>query len=140
MEFPGIPRNLFQEKSMRLVLSTVAVVVAAIGLLWTAQPASAQGAGGWGPCKDDVKKVCGDIKPGGGRIARCMHEKESQVSPACVEHMKDMRAKHREKAEACRDDRKKLCGDIKPGGGRIEACMKQHEAELSTKCRAEFPG
>jgi hypothetical protein len=41
--------------------------------------------------------------------------------------------------EACKEDRKKHCGDIKPGGGAIVKCMKEHEAELSEACRASVP-
>jgi hypothetical protein len=31
-----------------------------------------------GPCREDVKKFCGEIKPGGGAIVKCMKEHESQ--------------------------------------------------------------
>ena len=34
-------------------------------------------------------------------------------------------------AQACRADAQKLCAGAKPGGGRVMACLKQHEAELS---------
>ena len=35
---------------------------------------------------------------------------------------------------ACRPDVEKFCQGIKPGGGRIWACLKSHEAELSQPC------
>jgi len=38
--------------------------------------------------------------------------------------------------EACRPDVERLCKDIKPGGGRIRACLKAHETELSDGCKA----
>ncbi len=37
----------------------------------------------------------------------------------------------------CSADMKKFCADTKPGDGRLVACMKQHEAELSQQCRAQ---
>jgi hypothetical protein len=35
----------------------------------------------------------------------------------------------------CAEDAAKFCKDIKPGEGRVKACLKEHEAELSQACR-----
>jgi hypothetical protein len=35
----------------------------------------------------------------------------------------------------CAADVHKLCGDVPVGGGRIQACLKQHEAQVSEACR-----
>jgi len=40
------------------------------------------------------------------------------------------------KEEVCRAELNKFCKDVQPGEGRVVACMKQHEAELSPKCKA----
>ncbi|MSQ60592.1 MAG: hypothetical protein EXR36_13365 [Betaproteobacteria bacterium] len=40
-----------------------------------------------------------------------------------------------DRADACRTDVAKLCKDVKPGGGRMLQCMKQHESELSAPCK-----
>jgi hypothetical protein len=37
--------------------------------------------------------------------------------------------------EACKADVDKFCSDVKSGGGRIIACMKQHKDELSQPCK-----
>ena len=37
--------------------------------------------------------------------------------------------------KACKADVKKICADIAPGGGRIEACMKDHFADMSEGCK-----
>ena len=37
--------------------------------------------------------------------------------------------------EACAGDARKLCADVQRGGGRIIACLRQHDAELAPACR-----
>ena len=38
-------------------------------------------------------------------------------------------------ADACSKDVDKFCKDVRPGGGRIQTCLKQHEKELSGDCK-----
>jgi len=40
---------------------------------------------------------------------------------------------------ACRDDARKLCSGVSPGGGRVVACLQQHESELGAECKAALP-
>jgi acetyl esterase/lipase len=35
----------------------------------------------------------------------------------------------------CRDDYRRLCRGVAPGGGAIRACLRRHAAELSAQCR-----
>lgn len=37
--------------------------------------------------------------------------------------------------QACREDFRKLCPGVRPGGGRIRDCMVAHRDELSPSCR-----
>ena len=38
-------------------------------------------------------------------------------------------------SRACSGDYRKLCANVAPGGGRIIACMKARESEVSDACR-----
>ncbi len=91
-----------------------------------------------GPCAADVKRLCGDVKPGQGAIAKCMKAREAEVSPACREGMKARAEKAERVREECKADAEKFCKGIAPGGGRILSCLKSRQPELQPACAAEF--
>ena len=39
-------------------------------------------------------------------------------------------------AKACKDDIKTLCEGVKPGQGRIAACLKEKKDQVSEPCKA----
>jgi len=90
------------------------------------------------PCKADAEKLCKGMEPGGGKIAACLKEHSSELSPACKDNIAKAKEKVKELKEACEGDAKKLCKDVKQGGGRIMQCLKQHEAELTPACKASM--
>jgi Cysteine rich repeat len=98
----------------------------------------ATGPGGSNPCVVDVHQFCPDVN-GRGPILRCLHSHTSSLSPACKEFMHERTSKLRAEAKACRGDVETLCRGVEPRGGRIVACLRQHEAELSPGCKAEIP-
>jgi hypothetical protein len=90
-------------------------------------------------CKNDMAKFCKDVQPGEGRIIKCMKEHEKDLSPGCRANMAEMQKKHHEAREECKDDVMKFCSDVKPGEGRFIHCLKEHEKELSPKCKSNLP-
>ena len=120
--------------SIRNAIATMAIALLAAGV--------AAGAGAQqrreGPCAADVKKFCGDVKPGQGAIAKCMKAHEAELSPACRESSKARAEKAERVREECRADVEKFCKGIAPGGGRILSCLKSREPELQPACAAEF--
>jgi cysteine rich repeat protein len=121
--------------SFRNVLISTVFALLAAGV---ATGAGAQGRKGNGPCAEDAKKFCGDVKPGGGRIAKCMKSHEAELSPACQAEMKRVEERVEQIREECKADAQKFCKGIRPGGGRILACLKSHQSELAPACAAEF--
>ena len=89
-------------------------------------------------CKDDVAKFCPQVHPGGGRIAQCLKQNEAQLSASCQERIKLVAAQLKEVKEACADDLQQYCATVKPGGGRIAQCLKQHQDKLSTECKSQI--
>ncbi|HUL92098.1 MAG TPA: cysteine rich repeat-containing protein [Burkholderiales bacterium] len=121
--------------SLRNASISIAIALLAAGF---AVNAGAQGRKGNGPCAEDAKKFCGDAKPGGGRVAKCMKSHEAELSPACQAEMKKAEERIEQVKEECGADAKKFCKGIRPGGGRILACLKSHQSELAPACAAEF--
>ncbi|MCK6594597.1 MAG: cysteine rich repeat-containing protein [Bacteriovoracaceae bacterium] len=38
----------------------------------------------------------------------------------------------------CKEDREKFCKDVKPGGGAIAKCMKEHKDSFSAACKEKW--
>jgi ABC-type sugar transport system substrate-binding protein len=120
----------------KAMVSTAFALLAAA--LATGALAQGRAEKGEGPCREDAKKFCGNERPGGGRIAKCMKSHESELSPACQSAMKAAEQKLQEFSDACKPDAEKFCKGIRPGQGRILACLKSHQSELAPACAAEF--
>jgi hypothetical protein len=84
-------------------------------------------------CEADAAKLCPGAK--GPARGKCMKEHEAELSQPC----KDARSKAHEMREAvhpdCAPDIAKLCSKVEAGAGRIQACLKEHEADLSPGCK-----
>jgi hypothetical protein len=87
-------------------------------------------------CKADAEKLCKDVRTGGGRIIACLKSHKSELPPACQEKLAVGKAKGEKVHEGCQPDVDRFCKGIKPGEGRIIACLKSHEAELAPACKA----
>ncbi len=118
---------------LKRMTMVIAVAVLSIGVAAAADTPAAKN-----PCSADVAKYCKDVKPGGGRIARCLKENENQLSPACKSSIEETRKQFREAHEACEADAQKFCKDVQPGQGRIVRCLREHEKDLSAGCRAKM--
>jgi Cysteine rich repeat len=118
-----------------LVVPTVAVT---LGLFFAFLaifhlPAFAQGRA----CAQDVAKFCQGVKGGQG-IMQCLKEHQTELSSQCQTRVQTMETRRKEMSDACQSDVQRFCTDISPGGGRLAQCLKQHESELSSTCKAEL--
>ena len=119
-------------KTLKLVL-VLAVIFCFMSTLSFAQDINRKGA-----CRADIEKFCKDVKPGHGQIAQCMKQHETELSPACEEHINAGKEKARDFVKACKPDVEKFCKDVTPGKGKIYRCLKSNEAQLSPECKAHF--
>ncbi len=91
-----------------------------------------------GPCADDVRRYCRDVKPGAGRIWSCLKGYETDLSPRCRTFRVEQREKMREFHAACRTDVSRYCGGVPAGKGNIIACLRTKKANLSQSCMSFF--
>ena len=127
--------------------STALAIVAGTALVLTAvRPVAAKPPDA---CTGDISKLCSDVKPGGGRIVFCLHEHAAQLTPECQTALKEKQktvaqssvGRHGATSRwttACASDIQKLCPDVRMGGGRVAACLRSHQAELSDHCNSAF--
>ncbi len=57
------------------------------------------------------------------------------AGPALAQATPEQKERARAVAKSCRADAQKFCRGVQPGGGRLLACLKGHEADLSAACR-----
>ncbi len=82
-------------------------------------------------CRADAVDLCGDIAPGGGRVAVCLYAHMDELRPRCQQAMRVGIA-----IKACGFDASRLCRGVEPGGGRVAACLSDSRDELSPTCLA----
>jgi hypothetical protein len=96
-------------------------------------------------CNSDIQALCASVQPGGGRILACLKEHQDKVSDTCKQAV--MKAAQTQPPPApspdainaaqaaCNSDVQALCASVQPGGGRILACLKEHQDKVSDSCK-----
>lgn len=90
---------------------------------------------GSGACRADAQKFCKDVKPGQGRIYKCLVEHKTELSQECSTEMDEAKARFQEKVAECKADVAEYCETVEPGEGRIYSCLKENEASLTPGCK-----
>ena len=121
--------------TIRNALLTILCTIFAAGVALAQQPAAKKGDR---VCAEDAKKLCSGVRPGGGRVYKCLTDHDADLAPACRERLAAAKARYDEFVAACKDDAGKYCKGIPAGAGRILSCLKGREADLAPACKAEF--
>jgi len=120
---------------MKLMACGSLLVVASLFGLTMAQAEEHEKAGA---CRSDAQKFCKGVQPGGGRIAMCLKQHESELSSGCRERIAEAKEEGKELAAACKPDAEKLCQGVQAGQGRVASCLRQHQDQLSGECREKI--
>ena len=86
---------------------------------------------GRGACAADIKKACGNIKPGGGRIATCLKDRVTDLSDVCKARLAEVAAA----GKTCRAEVQQQCGTESRRIKKL-ACIKNALSSLSDDCKA----
>jgi len=89
-------------------------------------------------CYKEVQKLCGDVEPGEGRLTDCVTHNQARFSPACRPEIHGMIEQRGRFTTHCKSHAATLCPGVKAGSGRLYACLRFHEEQLGTACRALF--
>lgn len=93
-------------------------------------------------CGQDIAKHCKAMDLGGGRVQQCLEQNRSQVSPACMATVNNLRALLIKRAEAraavpriCDVDIRRLCAGVQPGDGNLMECFYKAKRNVSAACQ-----
>jgi len=87
-------------------------------------------------CGGDIEEYCGDVTPGGGRVAACMHAHADALSRRCrftlFRTARNIRNAVENIADECWDNIKAQCGNEQ----NVGQCATQKSSSLSQNCQA----
>jgi sporulation protein YlmC with PRC-barrel domain len=87
-------------------------------------------------CASDIQEFCGDVTPGGGRMALCMRAHQDLLSRRCrftlFRVSRNIRQAVSDVANECLNGLKSQCGDAQ----NIGECAEQKSAAISPSCHA----
>jgi hypothetical protein len=89
------------------------------------------------PCAAEVSRVCPRSRGDLDTLA-CLRQHEAEISGACKGDLEAVLAKARSISADCEGDVYRLCKDVPPGEGRVAACLKSKESQLSQACQSAF--
>lgn len=76
------------------------------------------------PCAGEIQRFCGNIAQGGGRIVDCLRDNKEDLSPACLQKVRQVEDARKSKAEADRDAWDEWCRHVPT----IQDCQQLKDA------------
>ena len=93
-------------------------------------------------CKTEINTYCKDVVPGEGRVLACLYARSDKLSNKCEYALYDAAAQLERFVNAltyvvneCADDLDKFCQSVPAGEGRLQECLKNNDAKVSSRCK-----
>ncbi len=80
-------------------------------------------------CRPDYHRICSNVAPGNGRVARCLLDHQAEISPYCLQAIKIASA-----VEDCMPDYQRLCPGVAKGQQAFQ-CLADRIDMLMPACR-----
>jgi hypothetical protein len=93
-------------------------------------------------CRRDVSRFCGEVKPGKGRVIKCLLRQQDDLSSTCRDEMDRVETAAQTISTmrtSCREDVERLCAGVPPEAGALVECVRENREGLSPACRAIDP-
>ena len=121
---------------MNRLIFKVIFIIANLGLVLFATASASAADEAAKACSADVQKFCPKVKPGEGRIGRCLVQHRQELSPDCQQYLTQAVKTEVEKFRAaCDNDIAQHCSGVKAGQRRILKCLNEHRDSLSSACQ-----
>lgn len=93
-------------------------------------------------CMTELDTYCKDVTPGQKRLLACLYARNDKLSGKCEYALYDA-AVQLERAVAaltymvneCAEDLGQFCSEVEAGEGRLLACLDEHAADVSARCK-----
>jgi hypothetical protein len=113
------------------------------GLLWLSFALIVPAAAGSQdiPCIYEIRSYCAEVKPGEGRLLRCLKSHAAQMTPACSQRFEEVDTLLTETLAPCHEDWVEYCFDVRGLGGAesMVRCLRTHREQVSPACRKALP-
>jgi hypothetical protein len=93
-------------------------------------------------CKKELDSFCKEVTPGEGRVLACLYAFSDKLTGRCEYALYDASTQLQHAvatltyvANECADDLQKHCAAVEAGGGRLAACLKKNEKDVSQRCK-----
>ena len=86
-------------------------------------------------CAPSIAKYCGDVEPGNGKLTSCMVRNQVSLPPVCRTAVYTTVEQGSKFSLVCASDLTPACSTLKPGNGRLYACLRFREEQLTPGCR-----
>jgi hypothetical protein len=93
-------------------------------------------------CKKELDSFCKEVTPCEGRVLACLYAFSDKLTGRCEYALYDASTQLQHAvatltyvANECADDLQKHCAAVEAGGGRLAACLKKNEKDVSQRCK-----